>query len=350
MILQVTNRLCVRSAVDPLCAKHDNFGACFNSVTIDPSSINSGQKLGKFHTHHLHYQLHHSLAFFILLIFLLPGHQDQTPRLSIKFNITTWKMSPEKMRFDQQLLASLETAADHIWPHSSVSRTLCDEMQKNKMWSAKGQSCSQQRYLRMRLSKCLNFYVKDAYIATKTSNIMNTKRWQKRHAALPALATSNATMLTPLTSPCSKCKLRLGAIEASVYLDAGITRRMQPIFRQVTIAEHKSKKHDSGWLLLVLRTRGRQMQVPTKRSQRSGYRMNKNESSHSDFDALRKRDGNKRVVRGCHRKMPELRLFPSIQIDSMDLRWGRNHGETRLRRHDDQRTFTKISGSMVKPK
>jgi hypothetical protein len=44
---QVTNRLCVRSAVDPLCAKHDVFGACFNSVAIDPSSINSGQKLGK---------------------------------------------------------------------------------------------------------------------------------------------------------------------------------------------------------------------------------------------------------------------------------------------------------------
>jgi hypothetical protein len=37
----------VRSAVDPLCGKHDTFGACFNSVSIDPSSINSGQKLGE---------------------------------------------------------------------------------------------------------------------------------------------------------------------------------------------------------------------------------------------------------------------------------------------------------------
>lgn len=82
--LQVTNRLCVRSAVDPLCAKHDVVGNCFNSVMIDPSSLNSGQRVG---------ETPRAIIHCFLLIFYseraMPGYQDQTPRLNLKFNITT---------------------------------------------------------------------------------------------------------------------------------------------------------------------------------------------------------------------------------------------------------------------
>jgi hypothetical protein len=51
---------------------------------IDPSSLNSGQRVG---------ETPRAIIHCFLLIFYseraMPGYQDQTPRLNLKFNITT---------------------------------------------------------------------------------------------------------------------------------------------------------------------------------------------------------------------------------------------------------------------
>ena len=88
VLLQVQNRLCVRSAIDPLCAKHDVYGSCFNSVAVDPSSINSGQKIGEACYRRRLFHMCRSCVSPNLTL-LWPGFVVQNPRLALAFNISS---------------------------------------------------------------------------------------------------------------------------------------------------------------------------------------------------------------------------------------------------------------------
>ncbi len=229
--------------MDPLCAKHDIFGSCFNSVTIDPSSINSGQKKGENLLCCL--QANGTCCAWCEHVYPRLSRPDSSTFCAVQHhNVKSAMMQKHVCKMGSLLCSAVSVflLLDAATTWRSTCRMFHGEIQRNPNFPGSYYTKLSRQLLQYEtwicacvsmesafernvywVQLCLIFCVKNNHAANHISNTRTPLCLQKRDIVPAELATSNATMLIPTTSPCSKYKLRLGTTTASVYLDSEIT-------------------------------------------------------------------------------------------------------------------------------